>query len=112
MTQIKPVSPMQSAQRYRVKLRSHLDASWLAHLHVTRLAAGYDAARMPVTTLTVNVTDQADLIDLLAQLHGMGLSLLSVQLLASGRRRAANDIAEQSVPTPHAGISRDRDLGG
>jgi hypothetical protein len=88
MTQAHPPSPAQSGCRYRVRLKSHLDSGWLSDFPVVTMTAGYDTAKAPVTTLVVGVQDQAELMGMLMELHGMGLALLSVQALA-GRSKAA-----------------------
>lgn len=80
----------QPLTRYRVKLRTHLDSTWLSQFPVTRLTAGYDAARKPVTTMIVSVRDQSELMGMLLELHGLGLTLLSVQLLAGRRKGGAS----------------------
>jgi hypothetical protein len=77
--------------RYRIKLRTHLDAGWLSHFPVVTLTAGYDAAKTPVTMLVVGVQDQAELMGMLMELHGMGLALLSVQTLAGRSKGRAGE---------------------
>lgn len=62
---------------YTVKLKSHLDAGWLKRLPAESMAVGYEQA-LPVTTVTLNVIDQAELVGVLSEMHGLGLRLLSV----------------------------------
>lgn len=87
MTQANLPSPARLGHRYRIRLKSHLDSSWLSHFPIVRMTAGYNAAKAPVTTLVVGVQDQAELMGMLMELHGMGLDLLSVQALLSGQKR-------------------------
>ncbi|MCS6847594.1 MAG: hypothetical protein RMN52_07770 [Anaerolineae bacterium] len=87
MTQTNPSPLERPAQRYRVRVKSHLDSGWLSNFPVVTMTAGYDASKAPVTTLVVGVQDQAELMGLLMELHGMGLTLLSVQALLSGQKR-------------------------
>lgn len=87
MTRTNPPLLERPVQRYRVRLKSHLDSGWLSHFPVVTMTAGYDAAKTPVTTLVVGVQDQAELMGLLMELHGMGLALLSVQALLTGQKR-------------------------
>jgi hypothetical protein len=67
--------------RYRVRVRTHLDSSWLSQFPVVKMTAGYDTARKPVTTMIVSTRDQSELMGMLMELHGLGLTLLSVQSL-------------------------------
>jgi hypothetical protein len=90
MAQTNTSGDKHAATRYRVRVRTHLDSSWLSEFPVVRLAAGYDSHRQPVTTMIVSVRDQAELMGMLMELHGMGLSVLSMQVLPVSHRRVAH----------------------
>jgi hypothetical protein len=64
---------------YIVKVRSHLAASWLASFPVISLVPGFDGSHRPMTTMTLEVIDQSELMGFLTELHGMGLQLLLVR---------------------------------
>ena len=68
-------------QTYRVCIASHLSPDWLAMPSVVNLTIGYDSAGRPITTLNVEVVDQSQFIGVLNEMHGVNLSLLSVDLL-------------------------------
>jgi hypothetical protein len=64
--------------RYEIQVVGHLDnkrAAWFESLSLTR---EYDEEDTPVTTMTVEVLDQAMLHGLLAQIRDLGLPLLAV----------------------------------
>ena len=64
--------------RYRVQVVGHLDrkrAAWFESLDLVR---EYGEDGTPVTTMTVEVLDQAMLHGLLAQIRDLGLPLLAV----------------------------------
>lgn len=66
---------------YRIVLRSHLGSVWVASLPIVEFAATYDARHAPVTAMTMRVTDQAELMGVLSELHGLGLDLLSLDFV-------------------------------
>ena len=68
-------------QTYRVCIASHLSPDWLAMPSVVNLTIGHDSAGRPVTTLNVEVVDQSQFIGVLNEIHGINLSLLSVELV-------------------------------
>lgn len=92
MTQTNARDEKQPVTRYRVRLRTHLDSSWLSQFPVVRMTAGYDSGRKPVTTMIVSVRDQAEVMALLLELHGMGLSVLSLQVLSMTHKKAPRTV--------------------
>jgi hypothetical protein len=65
---------------YHICVRSILDEGWVRTLQVDPIATHRHYAGLPRTTLTLQVSDQSQLLGLLNQLHNMGLTLLSVEL--------------------------------
>jgi hypothetical protein len=65
---------------YEIEVAGLLDRAWEDWLEAPRIVATMQDGQ-PVTRLTVQFQDQAGLIGLLRQLHGMGLELLSVRRL-------------------------------
>ena len=61
-------------QRYRIRLRGHLDARWAARFDGLTLTTTGDGT----TVIDGIVADQAALLGLLRALHDIGLPLLSV----------------------------------
>lgn len=68
---------------YEIELAGFMDRAWEDWLESPRIQTTVKDGQ-PVTQLTVQFHDQAGLIGLLRQLHGMGLELLSVTRLRSG----------------------------
>ena len=68
-------------QTYRVCIASHLSPDWLAMPAIVNLTTGYDSAGRPITTLNLEVVDQSQFIGVLNEIHGINLSLLSVELV-------------------------------
>lgn len=66
---------------YEIVVRSHLGNVHLMSLPVKEYATTFDAWNTPVTTMTIEVVDQAELIGLLNRLHGVGLALLSLSYI-------------------------------
>jgi hypothetical protein len=83
MRAFNPQPAMLYQQCYQLELRSHLDASWFAHLPVAQVTTGFNMDNKSVTVIDVDVDDQSKLISMLSELHGMGMTLLSVKLLPS-----------------------------
>lgn len=72
---------------YEFRLAGHLDDRWADWFDGHSLARGEDAS----TTLTVEVTDQAQLHGLLARLRDLGVTLLSLNPVAAGSAPAASN---------------------
>ena len=69
--------------RYQLVVRMHLGSALLLSLPVVDYATTFDVRNIPVTTMTLDVVDQAELIGLLNQLHGYGLDLLSLNYMVN-----------------------------
>jgi hypothetical protein len=64
--------------RYQVTVVGHLDSKRAAWFESLDLVKEYSEDGTPITTITVEVLDQAMLHGLLAQIRDMGLPLLAV----------------------------------
>lgn len=64
--------------RYQVKVAGHLDDKRATWFEALDLVKEYSEDGTPITTMTVEVLDQAMLHGLLAQIRDMGLPLLAV----------------------------------
>jgi hypothetical protein len=71
---------MQSTVSYEIEVAGLMDQAWEDWLDAPCILATVKDGQ-PVTRLTVQFPDQAGLIGVLRQLHGMGLELLSVTRL-------------------------------
>lgn len=71
----------QAGQQYRVQVRSRLDPGWLEDYPLVTSSTAHDQDRRPMTTLVLQVIDQAHLMGILNEIHGMGALLISVERL-------------------------------
>jgi len=72
-----PIDP--SSDVYCICVRSILDEGWVRALEVNPIATHRHYTGTPRTTLTLQLTDQSELLGLLNRLHHMGLTLLLVE---------------------------------
>jgi hypothetical protein len=74
---------MQPTVAYEIEIAGLIDTAWEDWLEAPRIQATVKDGQ-PVTRITVQFQDQAGLIGLLRQLHGMGLELLSITQIGNG----------------------------
>jgi hypothetical protein len=70
-----------SPTKYRIRIQGYLDNTWAHHLGqvtFTNLLASDEA---PITILTGQFVDQAELLWVLSRLYGLGFPLLSIECL-------------------------------
>lgn len=67
--------------QYRIVVRSHLGSARIEALPIVEYDTTFDERSAPITTLTLQVADQAELIGLLNELHGGGMELLALNHL-------------------------------
>jgi hypothetical protein len=66
-----------SATHYEIRVKGHMSPSWSEWLNGLELAHTSDGN----TTLSGNITDQAELHGLLAKIRDLGLTLITVERL-------------------------------
>lgn len=66
---------------YKLVVRYHVSKTWPAALPVVNFTTTYDVRQAPVTSMTLCVADQAELVGILVNLHGQGMLLESVARL-------------------------------
>ena len=67
--------------RDRIRVQGRLSTSWCSRLGEMSITVRQAASRLPITTLTGEVTDQAALMGVLSTLYDMGFPLLKVERL-------------------------------
>jgi len=67
--------------QYRIVIRSHLGSTRIIALPIVDYMTTFDERSAPITTMTLQVTDQAELIGLLNELHGGGMELVALNHL-------------------------------
>ncbi len=86
MNNVKPL--FDTATHYRIEVRGRVDVSWLqsfdgsAEIYVDETRQMED-----ITVLNVN-TDQSGVIGLLRRLHGLGMTILQLQIVSGGGKPA------------------------
>jgi hypothetical protein len=65
---------------YRVCVRTILDEGWVRALQITPIATHRHYSGIPRTILTLQLTDQSEMLGLLNRLHNMGLTIMSVEM--------------------------------
>jgi hypothetical protein len=68
---------------YRLTVQSHLNSSWPSALPVIQFATAYDTSSAPVTSITLRVVDQSELVGIMVNLHGHGLLIHSLECLGT-----------------------------
>jgi hypothetical protein len=65
---------------YRIRVLSHLDKHWRRD-PVVRMRHGRDTEKRAVTSLDIQVADQAELVGVLGDLCGLGMQVTYMRLL-------------------------------
>ena len=79
--------------RYRIEVRGRVDVDWLQRFD-SSAEVTVDAARQmeDITVLNVN-TDQSGIVGLVRRLHGLGITILKLQIASDGGKAA--EVKEQ-----------------
>jgi hypothetical protein len=67
---------------YAIRAQGRLRSDWSSSLHGLAVSVTSNVDRYPVVTLTGSLSDQRALLDVLDTLYGLGLPLLSVELIS------------------------------
>jgi len=67
---------------FRIRVQGGLDESWTTYFAVQSMSVEVDAAQLCTTTLISEPVDQAALVGIINRLNGLGLPLVSVDVLA------------------------------
>ena len=67
--------------RYRIELRGRVDVEWLQGFDIlAEITVEEDGHRETITVLNV-ITDQAGIVGLVRKLHGLGITILQLQII-------------------------------
>ena len=77
---------------YIVRVKPVIAAHWLAMFTALEVSIIDDDTSDPQTALLLHVADQAQLMGVLSEMHGMGLQLLSVQREAVGAAQPCRQV--------------------
>ena len=76
------------ATHYRIEVRGRVNVEWLQSFDSSAEISVYETRQMEdVTVLNVN-TDQSGVVGLVRRLHGLGMTILQVQIITDGGKAA------------------------
>ena len=76
------------ATHYRIEVHGHVDVDWLRSFDSSVEISADEARQMEdITVLNVN-TDQSGIVGLVRRLHGLGMTILQVQIISDGGKAA------------------------
>ena len=78
---------MASEAYYLIKVKGKLDDRWSDWFNGTIQEIGDTSSKMPHTSLTCRVRDQAELIGIINRLNSLNLPLLEVVIVSHGHQR-------------------------
>ena len=98
--ELKPRQTMNNAQplfdpatRYRIEVRGRVDVEWLQSFD-SSVEINVDETRQMEEFTVLNVhTDQSGIVGLVRRLHGLGMTILQVQIVSDGGKAA--EVEEQ-----------------
>jgi hypothetical protein len=89
----KPQPIFDPATHYRIELRGRVDVDWLQSFDSSAEIIVDEVRQMEdITVLNVN-TDQSGIVGLLRRLHGLGMTILLLQIVSDGGK--VSEVAEQ-----------------
>lgn len=81
-----------SATHYRIELRCRVDVEWLRNFDSSaQISVDETGAMEDITVLNVH-TDQSGMVGLVRRLHGLGMTILQLQIVSSEEK--ADEIQE------------------
>ena len=86
MKQVNQKLTLDQPATYQIKIPGHLAASWSEWAGGMTITVESEGDGLPVTTLTGAVADQAALQGLLRRLYSLGLPLIAVNWVGSGKK--------------------------
>ena len=81
------------ATQYRIEVQGRVDVDWLQSFNATAEVIVDDARQMEDITLLNVITDQAGIVGLVRKLHGLGMTILQLQIVTDGGKAA--EVEEQ-----------------
>jgi hypothetical protein len=76
------------ATHYRIEIEGRVDAEWLQDFDSSVEISAVETRQMEdITVLNVN-TDQSGIVGLVRRLHGLGMTILQVQIISDGGKAA------------------------
>ena len=81
------------ATHYRIEVRGRLDVEWLQSFDSSAEISSGETRQKEDTTLLDVHSDQAGIVGLVRRLHGLGMTILQLQIVSDGGKAA--EVEEQ-----------------
>jgi hypothetical protein len=73
-----------SATHYRIEVRGRVDVEWLQSFDISVEIIAAEPIQMEDITVLDVLTDQSGIVGLVRRLHGLGMTILQVQVVKEG----------------------------
>jgi hypothetical protein len=73
---------MSGPSKYEIRLKYHLDDCWSHQFADMSLTTGFDGDGSPITVLSGNLIDQAELHGILARIRDLSMTIISVNRIS------------------------------
>jgi hypothetical protein len=73
-----------SATHYRIEVRGRVDVEWLQSFDISAEIIAAETIQMEDITVLDVLTDQSGIVGLVRKLHGLGMTILQVQVVKDG----------------------------
>ena len=84
MSVINPQSIFNSVTHYRIEVRGRVDLAWLQSFDSSAEIIADETRQMEDITVLNMLTDQSGIVGLVRRLHGLGITILQVQVIKDG----------------------------
>jgi len=80
-----------SATHYRIELRGRVDVEWLQNFDSSAQISVDETRQMEDSTVLNVHTDQSGIVGLVRRLHGLGMTILQLQIVSDGGKAAEGE---------------------
>ena len=89
MNNVQPI--FDSATHYRIEVRGRVDVDWLQSFDSSaEIRVDETKQKEDITVLTMH-TDQSGMVGLVRRLHGLGMTILQLQIVSDGAKGAEGE---------------------
>ena len=79
------------ATHYRIEVRGRVDVEWLQSFDNSAKINIYETGEMEDVTVLNVYADQSGIVGLVRRLHGLGMSILQLEIVSDGENEAENE---------------------
>ncbi|MCP4118627.1 MAG: hypothetical protein GY737_25190 [Desulfobacteraceae bacterium] len=73
-------------KKYRISVEGHLTDDWESYFSDSVISRRFNPGNKPVTIIMVTVTDQAELHGIISKIRDLGMVLIHLNRIETGRR--------------------------